>query len=89
MAPGLVPTLGYLTVTPAAAIAGATSYSLNGRLVWGFSLPHTCPPSGLGVGQDPGATPSPASPRTTCSSTEWNFANARTGHFILGTWQMS
>jgi hypothetical protein len=49
MAPGLVATLGYLTSTPAAAVTGTTSYSLNGRLVWGFSLPHTCPPSGLGV----------------------------------------
>jgi hypothetical protein len=88
MAPGLVATLGSLTVTPAADIAGTTSYSLDGRLVWGFSLPHTCPPSGLGVGQDPGATASPTSPPTTCSSTEWNFANARTGHFILATWQM-
>jgi hypothetical protein len=90
MAPGLVATLGYLTVAPAPTPTRATSYSLNRKLVWGFSLPHSCPPEGLGVGVDPSASAaSPASPPTACSSTEWIFANARTGQYVLGTWQMS
>jgi hypothetical protein len=85
-----VATLGYLTYPPQGS-DDATSFSVDHQLVWGFSLPNTCPPDGLGVGQDPSVSASDAttSPSpSACTSTEWNFADARSGDFVLSTWQV-